>query len=54
MTLLKALMDGQDLSRDEAKEIIEEMKTRVHEENEDPEEVLYEYSLEPDYIHDIL
>jgi polyhydroxyalkanoate synthesis regulator phasin len=54
MTLLKALMEGQDLSRDEAKEIIEEMRKRVHEDNEDPEEVLHEEGLEPDYIHDIL
>ena len=54
MSLLKALMEGQDLSREEAKEIIQEMRKRVHEDNEDPEEVLYEEGLEPDYILDIL
>ena len=54
MTLLKALMDGHELSRDEAKEIILEMRKRVHEDNEDPEEVLFEEGLEPDYVLDIL
>ena len=34
MTLRKALMEGQDLSVQEANEIIQEMKTRVHEEQE--------------------
>ena len=47
-------MEGQDLSRDEAKEIIEGMRKRVHEDNEDPEEVLYEEGLEPDYILDLI
>jgi len=54
MTLVKALMEGHDMSRDEAKEVIEEMRIRVLDENEDPEEVLYEYGLEPDYIHDLI
>lgn len=54
MTLLKALMQGQDLSKDEAKEMIEEMRKRVREDNEDPEEVLYEEGLEPDYILDLI
>lgn len=54
MTLRKALMEGQDLSVQEANEIIQEMKTRVHEEQEDPEEVLHEYGLEPDYVLDLI
>ena len=54
MTLLKALMEGHDLARDEAKQMIEEMRKRVHEDNEDPEEVLYEEGLEPDYILDLI
>ena len=54
MSLLKALMEGQDLSREEAKEIIKEMRKRVLEDNEDPEEVLYEEGLEPDYILDLI
>ena len=47
-------MEGQDLSAQEANELIKEMKTRVLEEQEDPEEVLYEYGLEPDYILDLI
>ena len=54
MTLLKALMQGQDLSKDEAKEMILEMRKRVHVDNEDPEEVLHEEGLEPDYILDLI
>jgi hypothetical protein len=54
MTLLKALMEGHDLARDEAKQMIEDMRRRVLEDNEDPEEVLYEEGLEPDYILDLI
>lgn len=54
MTLVRAIMNGHDVSKDEANEIIEEMKVRVHDDHEDPEEVLYDYGLEPDYIHDLL
>lgn len=51
--LKRALMSGQDMSATEADEAIEEMTERVLE-GEDPEEVLYEYGLEPDYIFDII
>ena len=54
MTLLKAIMEGHDLTREEAREMIEDMRSRVLEENEDPEEVLHEEGLEPDYIHDLI
>lgn len=54
MTLIKALMEGHDLSSAEARELIEEMRKRVHDDNEDPEEVLYEEGLEPDYIYDLI
>jgi hypothetical protein len=37
----------------DAASIIDEMKSRVLY-GEDPEEILYEYGLEPDYIMDIL
>ena len=53
MELLKALMASQDLTRDEAIEIINEMKERMYE-GEDPEEILYEEGLEPDYVLDLL
>lgn len=47
-------MEGQDLSSLEAAEIIAEMRRRVREDGDDPEEVLYEEGLEPDYILDII
>jgi hypothetical protein len=53
MHLLKALMEGQDLTLEEAKELQKEMRQRVKD-GEDPEEVLYEEGLEPDYFYDLL
>jgi len=54
MSLLKALMESGDLEKQDAKELILEMRKRVHEDGEDPEEVLYEEGLEPDYVFDLL
>jgi hypothetical protein len=52
MELLTALINqGNDPA--EAREILQEMRARVME-GEDPEEVLYEEGLEPDYIFDLL
>ena len=53
MTLLKILMKRDNLSKAEALEQIEEMQQAVLE-GENPEELLYEIGLEPDYIFDIL
>jgi hypothetical protein len=53
MNIKQALMEGQGLSEDEAKHAIKEMKIQVAD-GEDPEEVLYENGLEPDYIFEIL
>jgi len=54
MTELKqALITGKDMSPTEADEAIEEMRNQVLE-GEDPEELLYEQGLEPDYIFDLL
>ena len=53
MNLLKALMEGQDLTLEEAQELRKEMRQRVQD-GEDPEEVLYEEGLEPDYFYDLL
>ena len=52
MTLLQALVN-QGNSRDEALELIRDMRERVME-GEDPEEILYEEGLEPDYVMDLL
>lgn len=54
MSLLKALMEGQDLTEKEATSRILEMKKRIYNDNEDPEEVLYEEGLEPDYVFELI
>lgn len=54
MELIKALINSEQAENvSEALEIINEMKNRVIE-GEDPEEILFEFGLEPDYIFDIL
>jgi len=53
-TLKEVLMERDDLTPEEADEIISEMRVMV-EDGEDPEEVLsYTVGLEPDYIFDLL
>jgi len=51
--LVKVLMRRDGLTRQEAEELRQEMQERM-EEGEDPEEILYEEGLEPDYIMDLL
>ncbi len=51
--LKRVLMKRDDLTSEEADSIISEMMERVME-GEDPEEVLYDEGLEPDYILDII
>lgn len=52
MDLLQALINnGNDKAA--AKDIIREIKERMME-GEDPEELLYEQGLEPDYVMDLL
>lgn len=53
MELLKILMKRDNLSKAEALDQIEEMKQAVLA-GENPEEVLYDIGLEPDYVFDIL
>ena len=53
MTLLKILMKRDNLSEAEALEQINDMQQAVLD-GENPEEILYDYGLEPDYIFDIL
>ena len=47
------LMNRDDLSPSEADENVKEMKNRINE-GEFPEDVLYDYGLETDYIFDVL
>lgn len=51
--LEKVLVDSGGYSAAEAHEIQIEMANRVLE-GENPEEVLYDYGLEPDYVFDII
>lgn len=54
MELIDVLIrSGQAGNQKEAQEIFNEMQERIHE-GEDPEEVLEEYGLEPDYVFDII
>lgn len=53
LNLLQALMYSQDLTKAQALDELIEMKERMLE-GEDPEEILYEYGLEPDYVFDLL
>lgn len=51
--LRNALIEGGNYTEAQANEAIADMKDRVLDE-EDPEEVLRDYGLEPDYILDII
>jgi hypothetical protein len=53
MSDLEKALRNQGYDRAEAEEIILEMQNRVFE-GENPEEVLEEYGLEPDYIFDLI
>lgn len=52
MTLFGVLL-RRGLSETEAQEVISEMQDRVWD-GEDPEEVLADFGLEPDYVFDLL
>jgi len=55
MTLIQALIRSEQAeTAKEAQEIVSEMRQRVINNNEDPEEILYEYGLEPDYVFDLI
>lgn len=51
--LMKVLMERDELSMAEAAERIKELKQQVAN-GEDPEDVLYDIELEPDYSLDLL
>ena len=53
MELLTILMNRDNLSKVEALDLISEMRQAVLN-GEDPEELLYDIGLEPDYVFDIL
>jgi hypothetical protein len=47
------LLGRGDLTEEEVDELIEEMRDRVAD-GEDPEDVLYDEGIEPDFVFDIL
>jgi len=51
--LEQIFMDRDGMTAAEARELRQEMMQRVWD-GEDPEEILYEEGLEPDYVFDIL
>lgn len=53
MELVKIFMKRDSLTEKEAKALVREMRERVWE-GENPEEVLYDEGLEPDYIFDLI
>ena len=52
--LHKALMRKYDMTAEDANYRIEEMRQEVYEDNRDPDEVLFDEGLEPDYVMDLL
>jgi hypothetical protein len=50
--IIKILIESGDFDKSEAVAVLKEMRTRVNE-GEDPEEVLYDYGLEPDYVEEL-
>ena len=52
-SLIETLIERDDLTKNEAQELIDDMNDRMHN-GEDPEELLYEIGLEPDYLFDLL
>lgn len=53
-SLIKVLMSRDDIDMSEAQEMIEEMRERILSDGDDPEELLYEIGLEPDYVFDLI
>jgi hypothetical protein len=51
--LKRALMHRDELSSEEADEVISEMQRQVAN-GADPEDVLYDEGLEPDYLFDLI
>ncbi len=51
--LVKALMASEGLTREEAEDIRREMREQISY-GENPEDVLADYGLEPDYIFDLI
>ena len=53
-TIIKILMSRDGISQEEAKDILTDLQYRFIMDNEEPEELLMEIGLEPDYVFDLL
>lgn len=51
--IIRILMDRDDMEYEEACDELALMREAL-EDGQDPEEILYEYSLEPDYVMDLI
>ena len=51
--VVKILMERDEMTREDAEENLEELRERFAD-GENPEELLYEIGLEPDYIFDLI
>lgn len=53
-SLIEVLISKFSYTAEEAREEFREMRRRIFRDEEDPEEVLQDYGLEPDYVFDLL
>jgi len=49
-----AIMNRDDCSHEDAHHLVTEMRSEVHEQQRDPEDVLFGEGFEPDYVFDLL
>ncbi len=49
----RILINRDEMTEEEAKEVVAESRARIFD-GEDPEEVLYDLGLEPDYIFELI
>lgn len=52
--IIEILMNRDGLTRQQAKEVLEEMRFRIYMEGGDPETELHDIGLEPDYIFELI
>lgn len=52
--LHQAIMNRDECSLKDANHLVNEMKSAVHDDQRDPEEVLFDEGFEPDYVFDLL
>jgi len=49
-----AIMNRDDCSQEKAHRLVTEMRSEVHDDQRDPEEVLFDEGFEPDHVFDLL